>query len=268
MPWRVSFFHQVQQDLLGGWSENYWNSLSDLSAVTTAATALRTKLFLLKGYPVQLPTVRISDVANFREVKTLRFADATVPSPIPDTSSADFVDTALLLKLTASPNYVTNQWLRGIYDDQISRGGRYIPTATFTTYFNAFKGALLDGTQGWNLRRLDRTVPKKTITGITAAGVVSCANHGLATDDKTRISRVLSPDSLNKIWKVVRIDADTFSIVGPPAATVPATVGISTSSKRQSFVFVGITKVEIDRATKHNTGRPFGQLSGRRSIRR
>lgn len=268
MPFRVQFFHQVQQSKLGGWSENFWNSGSNRQQVIDAATALRARLFECKGFPVQIPNIRISDTTAFREVTLLEFNLAGIPAVITEATGADFVDTALLLNLRGNPNYSTNQWMRGIYDAEIRQGGRYIPRASFVTQVNAFIAQLTSGSNGWALRKLDPGVLRKTITGITQAGVVSSAGHGLVTDDLTRISRVVAPSDLNKIWRVVKIDNDTFSIVGPPTMTGPASIGISTSSRKQSFLYVAIASGSIIRATRHKTGRPFGQLSGRRKTRR
>jgi hypothetical protein len=267
MAFRVAFFFQVQQERLGGWSQNFWNSSSDLAPVISAATALRAAMFNFMGAPVQAPNIRISDVDRFREVTIQNFPAFTYGDS-PAAGYVDYVNTSALLKMTADPSYITRQWMKGIPDADVDLGGRWDPRAASLRRLNAVFSLLTSASQGWALRKLDRAILKRTITGITAAGVVSCANHGLATDDKTRISRVVSPTSLNRIFKVVRIDNDSFSLVGPPAMSAPAQVGISTTSRKQATSYIAIKAVTVDRVTSHRTGRPFGQLSGRRRIRR
>jgi hypothetical protein len=276
MPFRVSFQFRVQQALAGGWTENFWNLGNDGSVVANNATALRLKLLSAKGYPIQCPTIRISDLSGFRVVKKLRFPDIRVPTTFNPDLFCDFVTTAYLLKLTgttAGPPaiaVVNNQWFRGGFDGDVTNGGYYVPTAGTVNVMNRLFSEITSGANGWALRVNTRSAAKMTVTAISQAGVVSCTGHGLNTDDKTRLSRVVSPTSLNKIWKVVRISADTFSLVGPPSdiPSTGATVGLNTTSQKQLAQYLQITSATVDRATEHRTGRPTELLIGRRRTRR
>jgi hypothetical protein len=267
MPWRVSFFSQVQQARLGGWSENFWNTLSDLSAVTAAATLLRLRLLGVKGAPVQTPNIRISDIAHFREVTILNFPFTVYASPTTVTE-VDFVTTAALLKLKAAPNYVTRQWLRGLFDEDTDGGGYFKPVPVDVIAYQTLFTLLADASQGWALRRLDRSTPKKYINAISVAGVVTCLGHGFVTDDYVRLSRVASPKLVNAIWRITKIDNDSFSLNGFPLQTVSPQITKSSIAQKQAYTFVQIANASVDRTTSHKTGRPFGQLSGRRRTRK
>lgn len=265
MPFRVSFFCQIQQARLGGWSENYWSSLADLSDVEAKARTLRDLLFYGKAFNVLIPNMRISDVDNFRSVKIVNFPTEPFQTPT-TTGSADFVVVGGLVKLTAIPNFTVRQWYRGIFDVDVNKGGYWIPTADHTLKYNAVWAHLQSAGNGWSLRVLNRNNTKKTIQAISTAGVVTSLGHGLVTGNLVRISRVLTPKNINKVWRVVRVDADSYTLNGFATLTTAPQVGKSTCGQLQAYEYKAIATATIDRATSHKTGRPFGQLSGRRRV--
>jgi len=266
MPFRVSIFFAQQSDLLSGWSENFWNGATDLAPVKAAGNALALALNAFHGLQSVLTTMRISDPDRFRLVDITRFALSPQPPSRGDLSS-DFVNTAALLKLVGAGNYVTTQWLRGIPDGDIAFGGRWSPLAGSLTRFNAVRGLLLSGSNNWQLRRQDRTVPKKVIQAISQAGVVTVANHGYTTNDKVRISRSKGTFVVNKVWQIVSLDTNTFQLIGFQTPTIPAVYLGNGTAQKQVPIYVAITDASIPRASSHRSGRPFGQSSGRRKRR-
>jgi len=267
MPFKVSFFSTQQSTLQGGWSENFWSSKLDLPACITAAQALRTKLDNLHGDQTVTPYIRISDSATFRDVKLIEIPTTPVATLTLATTS-DYPSTALLLKMTSAENYVTRQWIRGLPDNIIRESGRYRPVAAYLADFNAFIAVLTSGGNGWSMRVLDRTVPKKVVQNITAAGVVTVLAHGYAANAKVRISRAKGLTQANSVWRVTPVDADTFSLQGWVTDN-PSPVYLGNGEVRlQTYVLKAIANVEVVRSSAHKTGRPFGLLGGRRRTRR
>lgn len=261
-PFRVSFFFSQQGDRLGGWSENYWNNLSSQSAVTAAAVALQQLLWSIKGNGVNAPYIRISQVGNFRSAFILNTNLTSVATGA--SNDADFVDTAGLIRYFGPAPYFTNQWTRGIPDNCVTTGGRFVPTTAFVTNFNALSTALQAGGNGWVLRNLNQSNPRKVITAVTLAGVVTATAHGFSTGNYVRISRTGGIPGLNQVWLITVIDTNTFQLVGVPAGGFTGNYTKPGTAQLQSWIFQAITSATVLRATKHNTGRPFGLLSGRR----
>ena len=61
-----------------------------------------------------------------------------------------------------------------------------------------------------------------TITSVTKAdpGVVTSTAHGLVTNDFVRIEGSLVMTELNAVWKVVKLDANTYTLKNPDTSTV------------------------------------------------
>lgn len=268
MAFRVSFFWTIQQKLIGGWSENFWNGLADLSDVEKQATALRGVLNSFHATQVKCPTVRISDTTGFRQVKILTF-NLNLGGGQSNTNNADFVNTAALLKLQAGPKLVTRQWLRGLDDDDINQGGYWNPTAATVSQVNKLRALLTSAANGWVLRKLKALPVPTDIVGITQAGIMTVQNianpGGIA---KLRISRCISNIDINRIWKFQWIDATHVQLLGPvPFTVAPVFVQLGTA-KVQEYEYTAITDSSIERATSRRTGRPLGQSSGRRRTRK
>jgi hypothetical protein len=267
MPFRVTYFNQVQQTLLGGWSENFWHGSPDLAVVISRAEALKPIIDQLHGQEVVLQSVRISDAANFRDVTILPGA-AVSTATVTGANTTDYVTTSALLKVKSVDNYVTRQWIRGVRDSAVGFDGAWKPGGTYLTDWKKFLAEIAAASNGWSLRVLDRAVPKKIIQAITGAGVVTVPGHGYADNAIVRISRVKGDVRANKVWRIQRIDADTFSLIGWVALAVPIPYQGSGTVRLQTFIYKAITEAVVVRATSHKTGRPFGLLGGRRRVRK
>ena len=268
MPFKLSFQYQQQTVKLGGWTENFWCGLSDLTAATAKAGQLRTLLDPLHGNTTFLTGCRISDAATFRDVTLLSWPLNTQNPGTSPGSVSDYPTNALLLRLTGLPNYRTQQWLKGIWDGVIASGGYYQPTATYQGYMQAFLAFLTAGSNSMVLRVLDKSQAFKPIKDITQAGVVNCTGHGYSDNAMVRISRCRGLTQANNVWRITRIDADTFSLQGWVAPS-PATPYLGNGvSRLRLYTYVPIGGGSIIRATEHAVGRPLEQLIGRRRTRR
>lgn len=269
MPFRVTFFWQQQSSKLGGWSENFWSSLSDVSSVQTAALALRTLMDNAKGAQVVCNTIRISDAATFRNVQNVLIPGA---STIPTTPSndADYPSTALQLKMKAAGNYSTTQWFRGIPDANVSNSGQYNPIPSYVSKISTIAAEITNSSKQWSVRVLDRTVLKKVVSNLApTTGIVTCTAHGYGpagTTLKVRIQGFASPKVANKVWRITVIDADTFQLNFWQSTSGPVS-GNNPTARAQVYTYIQVSGLEVVRATSHRTGRPIGLLGGRRRRR-
>lgn len=267
MAFRVSFQFFQQTAKMGGWTENYWNSLADLSAVQDKANDLALSLDGLHGNTTFMPAIRISDASSFRDVKLITRPGAQTPGTSAQ-SVSDYPTNALLLRHLGVGNYRVQQWIKGIWDSVIAQGGYYTPNSDYQSRMLTFRTKLALATNGWVLRVLDRTQALKPIKDITQAGVVTCTGHGYLDNAKVRISRCKGLTQANTVWRITRIDADSFSLQGwvAPNPAIPYLGGGVV--RLQSYTYVSIMDSVVQRATEHAVGRPLEQLIGRRRTRR
>ncbi len=266
MAFKVSFAFSQQMALLGGWTENFWSSLTDLGQCTTNAADLGNALARIHGNTTAWTRTRISDALNPRNVMLVTGPAYTTGVGDP-TRVSDYAAVAGLLVSQGFGNYPVRQWLKGLWDSATNTGGFWNPPSNMTGYLNAFYGLLTNSKSAWCLRVLDRTQLQKPIQGISNAGVVTCMTHGYSNNNLVRISRAKGLAYANGLWKIVVIDANTFSLVGFIANTALPPYTGGGVVRLQSYIFTPIISTQIVRATKHNVGRPLGQLIGRRRKR-
>jgi len=267
MAFRVSVFCSQKVGIRqGGWSINWWNAATDQSAVVTRTRALAMAIFNFTGVGVSVNGARIQDLSAFRAALTEVYADlSSVASNID--RAADYPTTKALVRLSGPQKYQTNMWIGTLPNYATTTGGIYTPPPLIVGYWNALAGILQNAANQWSIYSQDKTLEKKDVTAISAAGVVTCPAHGLATGDHTRISRVkgFTSPTINKVWLVTVIDPNTFQLV--PAPTVVGAMTSPGKSQKQSRIMQQIATAEVVRTTKHNVGRPFGLFSGRRRRR-
>lgn len=262
MPFRVSFFWSQKADLNSGWSENFWNGATDLANVTAPAESLRLALRQVHGAQTGCEYIRISDVTNFRQVTILKFPPTILPAP-GGIQDSDFPNVGGLLRLTANPKYSVTQFLRSTDDADINNGGVWNPRPATITRLNALYAQLTSASNGWCVRVQDVATPKQVVAAITNNGVVTVIGHGYATNDRIRISRAKGTLPVNKIWQIVKIDNDSFSLIGWVAPN-PAGVYLGNGKAiKQTPVFIAISTAKVIRAVARKTGRPFALSSGK-----
>lgn len=268
MAFRVSFFFIQASGRIGGWSENFWSSLTDLTTCQVKAASLKNLLNNLTGAQAYCARYRISDANTFRNVITVELNTAG-PQPVgsgnPD---ADYPSTALQLELRGAPNYKTNQWLRGLPDSVTTTSGTYNPPGYFLTAMSALIAELTSGSNQWSLNVLNVAVVPKLVSGLTNAGVVTCLGHGFATGARVRIKGFKGITGANRVWSITNLTVDTFSLnlYTPPVgfSVVPGTP----TARLQTYIQPQISGGRVVRVTSHKTGRPTGLLGGRRRTRR
>lgn len=274
MAFRVSIrLTQLAGSKTGGWSENFWNSNSDLTALLPIAQALRNEIWNITGVQTVVPSARISNPDTFRQVQLVEYpTEATATAGA--LADSDYPSAALLLKLFAPGPYTTLQWLRGIPDSIITRGGTYTPQAKpgYLNKMAAFLTVLMTGTNGWSIRALDRAVLAKPVTGVNlTTGIVTIPSHGFGgagSLHKVRIKGFKVPKGLNAVWNVTVLDGSTVQLnfYTPPTTTV-VPFGKAPTARLQQYTYVPIQTASIVRATSHYTGRPTELLGGRRRTR-
>lgn len=267
MAFRVSWFFQLRQGLkVGGWTVNLYNNATDISVVQAKTDAMRQLMWTMTGSSVNLFAARIQDLDNFRAAVLVPYSYNT--TYISDANAnTDAFNTSALVKIDDGGKLTTRFWFRGVQDNAVTDNGQWRAAGSYLTTWNRFFSELKNGANLWVQRKLNRAVKGVFIQQITAAGVVTSATHGLVAGDKVRIGRVVFPKTLNRIFRVAtRIDADNYTIAGPPPMTGNAIIGASTYGQKQTYQFVGIANAVVDRVSFHKTGRPFGLLSGRRKV--
>ncbi len=252
--------------LLGGWTENFWSSLTDISQCLINAKALGNSLSRIHGNTTAWTRTRISDALNPRNV-TLDTGPSFVSGVGDATRVSDYAAVAGLLVSTGFGNYPVRQWLKGLWDAATNTGGYWNPPSNMTGYLSAFYSILTNPSAAWALRVLDRSQLQKPIQQITNAGVVTCMTHGYSNNNSVRISLAKGLTYANGLWKIVVVDANTFSLIGFVANSAYPVYTGSGVCRLQSYIFTPIISTSIVRATKHNVGRPLGQLIGRRRKR-
>ncbi len=272
MPFKVSFFYTSQQELLGGWSENIWSSLSSFADVEAQILVIAPFLDTYHGKQTVLRNVRISTLNTklqpTRLVKVLpqTFIEEAVNNTGAD---SDYVTTALLTELTGSTGQIVRVWYRGMPDGVVDKGGRYNPS------WPGHKGKLanvrqqyITSSNGWRLRVNDAANIKIPVKAATGAGEITANGHGLVTNDKARLSGFAGAEDFNGVWRVTVTGPNVFTLDNFPPTTQTLDKGASPTVLKQSPVLIPIQDMTIKRATSHQTGRPFAQRTGRRRGRR
>lgn len=266
---RVSFFLSVQEELLFGWSENFWSSLVSVNDMKTEIGVFAPLLDALHGRQTTLNYARLTKMPGFRQVEVMPLVP-NFGAPNGTYADSDFAKSGLLMELTGANGQKVRQWIRATPDGVIDRGGRYNPASpNHLPRLQAMLTRLTTTSAGWRLRVQDPSTPKKPITGITQAGDVTVQAHGYAPLDKVRISGVKGLTQANGVWRIESVTTDTFKLAHwvTPAVPTPMTKSNALATLQQP-VFTAIQSGKIVRASSHQTGHPFAQSTGRRRTRR
>lgn len=274
MPFRINFFLTQQGDRIGGWSENYWNSGTDLTVVKTATLELRAALMQAKGSQANCPRYRITPIV---------FTSSTIPPRSGktylvqgaqprggDSFPSDYQVTKLLLNFRGITT-TTQQWFGGQVDDCVVSGGFYNPSASGSS-LTIFGSLLASAGKGWSIYCLNPAFPGIPILSIDATtGTVTTGGHTFVTGDKIRISYVHGLLVANAIWKVIQIPSNTtqFMLAGwVPSPLTPFLKSPNARVRLQRYYMEQISQVEVVRSSNHRVGRPTGQFGGRPKRRR
>lgn len=270
---RVSFVTAQQSDLLGGWTENFWYLSDSLANVTVAANNLRNKLLACKALGIWMPLVRISLVAQFRNVTPLQFPGNINPTPSRQLTAVTPTVKALI-RLCNATGQSTTQWIGGLAYTNFTKTGGWDPDPSTSAPLNALFAELAAG--GWGIRKVYRQNAKTSIATITQAGVVTATAHGLPANAVVRVGKVVNGLKVNGLWTVTVIDANTFSLNGLNPPGFSAIPQLTKKSYVQLYQWVmsaisapqtnpgNVQQSKVLRATEHHIGRVPNQYSGRR----
>lgn len=282
---RVTFDITYNQ---GGYSFSHYRNDAGYDTALGEAEQLLVAYMTLLGAQVYCRNIRVSDVTipGDSVVNDRTFATMAAGFPVNDadqlikTAISDGPDlwwTAALLRLGAGPGMYGHQFVRLIPDTltQAAFGGtagQIDWDKALVKYFNR----LIVGQ--WGMLGIPRgPLLRKPITSIGAAvalkrTITTGAPHGLAVGAKFRIGgfRGGSGTSVNGDYIVDEVvDANTLRILDQPSINIVFPVTNWGQLWPTTRVFGAYVKDQcrFRRFTKRNTGRPFGVLVGRRSIR-
>jgi len=264
--YKVAYFHSVQEELLFGWSENFWCEAAGLGAALAIAETIRPFSMAIHGHQTVLRAIRVTDIGPPRVTRVTHYSGSVNPAT-PSTSPSDYQTSAGGLILRSGDIYQVSQWIRGIWDDAVSVGGVWTPSSTYVPLVNAFLAQLSAPSNLLRLRVTNKTNAAVPVTALTQLGLVTATVPGLVSGNRVRISGTKGVPGLNKTWTVQVNDANSFFIT---PWIIPATAPVFTqlgTVRLLSPTLVPVTYASIIRATKRDVGRPFGLLSGRRSNR-
>lgn len=267
MPYRVSFQFNIGSARLGGWSENFWNSGNDIATVRTRAANLWPLLVACHGAQAFSPRFRVANALANRDSQL--FSDPTAAARPVDANNpdGDFPTTSLQISMRRADGSGTHMWMKGLQDEIIVQGGRYIAAGVFAVKFPQLVGMLENVNNGWSLYKLDNAEPKMPITSVSTAGVVVCPAHGFTPPNKIRISRVKNVPGVNKIWKFTVLSADSIQLLNWTPYTGTVYDFGDGVAQEQVYLTSQVNEVQVVQATKHNIGRPLNAFIGRRKAR-
>jgi len=272
----------------GGYSFSHYRNDAGYDTALGEAEQLLVKYMALLGGQVYCKNIRVSDItipgdsvvndrifASIANGFPVADADQTVKTAVSD--GPDLWWTAALLRLGAGPGMVGHQFVRLIPDQltQAAFGGTAGQIEWDKALLKYFQ-QLIAGQ--WGLRAIPRSATlRKAITSIGIAvaekrPITTAAPHGLAVGAKFRIGgfRGASGTNVNGDYLVEEVvDANTLRIRDQAdfAIAFPVTNWGSLWPTEKTFGAYVATQCRFRRFTKRNTGRPFGVLVGRRSIR-
>lgn len=258
----------------GGWTTSFYNNAGSIDSAITFSRSLARLLNLAAGDQSVVRGVRITDLANPRNARTIDIAVTGATG-----NASDYSTNAIHCTLYGSTLQPVGFWLRGIPDDCI-KSGKLIGNllAAFPNFVN-LQNELTNAGNLWSIRRVPGAQLKFDIqawNGLTTQTptFVTAQAMGLALTDQVRVMYVKGFPYLKRVWKVTSVSADGLTIgIGPnynPPAAAPT---ITNKGKARRVTATGptsvvqneqITKLTFDYATKHNVGKPPLELSGRR----
>lgn len=271
---RYTYYFRAGSGQAAGWTENFWNMTDTAGPNVSRMNILRDALLLVHSATTNINHIRWSRVGD-----TVRATQSFTPpngttninpmltSDIPQ----DYPATALLLKMT-NGNVQTRQWLKGMPDELSSFGGSFTPGRVeggqWMSSFTALANILKDN--GWCMRTRDTSKPRQDITSISTAGLIVFAGPAIPFGSLVYISRPNGSRYAQGFWRTADPGPDVIGshLVGfaPPIGT-PAW-GPGGKIQWVDGMNTPITGAFAERVTKHDVGRPFGLLTGRRRRRR
>jgi len=177
MPYRVVLFFN-QPTLLAGWSETYFNTLSDRDQVVIQASNMARTRMRMSPIGTFCSHLRVSDVDPPRDSSVDDFRGSPLRGEFSQTAGSDLGWTSLLVSLVASPYRSGRKFLRGVPDllFTVQTGvGVFSPNQRFKDAFTAYSRHLTIVENGWAIR--NRSGISYIYNGITAVKIIRTTSH-------------------------------------------------------------------------------------------
>jgi len=257
-----------------GWSENFYIQRDNLSLATTAATAtplLNARAALLGNNPAtgtanpSLTAVRISNYGLQRD-STLVYLNQ--PGTFAVGGMPDIPNTCILVSIKSkypgdpTARYRRSLYMRGIPDDMVTLGGKFVPTGLYSANFSAWCTQLFNMTAGTIAKRVDANAIMNTLIENVGADVVvtTGAAHGLESGDIAQIYGVKPSGVFGGEFQVIKVDNNKYKILAKQLVGTPTWYG---STSKAGLVFAPFDELRMLRAGHRDTGRPFDSPRGR-----
>jgi hypothetical protein len=275
VPFRVTYFFELQGDRLGGWSENFWNNSASFDSLLPKAQELGGRLIIAKGGGVLWTRTRISVPGSPRNTITLINNPARQSGPMDLTSvnAPDYQVTKWLLQLagpkppsTQPGGNTTVQWIGGVTDRSII--GAYLqPAAVIGSLFPQVVSRLTNSGNNWCIYVLNPTIGPIPVVSINpTTGLVTCGSAiNFPNGSLVRVSRIHNLTAANGLWRVTvnPIDNTQFTLNNWKAQTNVMDVSPKANVRWQTYSPLQIQGASVVRSSNHKVGRPTGQFGGR-----
>lgn len=261
---RITYYWRLGKN---GWSESVHNQLTDTIGLVQAARVYLNFRLAFTHASVSCEHIRISDDLVYRD---LIFDPVQLPQigQWKPQVAADAPWTALDMRLGAglqvnAPVQVTRSlFLRGLPAGQRD-GSTYKPTADFGTAVAAFVTVLSGSSFG--VKNKDRSQKKQPILSIALDGtvVMSTGVDNVAKDLQVQVLGIPRSVLPKRTYTVINVvDTSHFQLrgySGPPILQ-------QGFLRLVNYVILPIQQVSTNDMTERRTGRPFGELRGRRAV--
>lgn len=293
-------FGQASSATAVGWSETYYQDAAGPDAVLNNALILGTQRMKLSPPPVKCIGIRVSDTTQFRSSRFIAGGSSAVvggnqlPAEglFPAAQSLDF-DVALLIRLEATALHRRALLLRGMPESIVNADNSYNRlNAQFQAEYQNFSTILRGAGQAgsWQLLTIDATQAAVNFSGLAPGISANSLNitmpAGVAVQktlppnpatpvvagDFVQIRRVRGAVGVNGVWKIATVGAGpsiiyaTYSRLRPALFPFNYQVPASSTIRFWQRVNAIIDKTTDERLVGRKTGRPFGQLRGRRRV--
>lgn len=252
-----------------GWTETIYSENDTIENVFKALDALAPQrcFILAKGVVLEPERARLNywRVSRIGTIRTSQIKRVTQDYPaMPESGRPDMPWTGIKCTLTSSGGNKRIYTIKGVPDSQTTTPWEAPPGGALEVAILQYLTAL--GQAPWRMQVYDPAAPLRFIQSmaVSASGtiVVTDVAHGLATGNLIRWYRVDATGHCFRGHARVRVlTADTFEV---PKSNVKTLVFNNGQYAKVQYTYVNIVQFSVDRKGKHDVGRPFAPLRGRR----
>ena len=268
--YKVSLFFEQAGERSAGWSESWYTTQSNLLLLTgpkdNPSSGIGWKLALassaIHGRTSVCKYFRCTSVFTPRQsriVQTRWQYNGEVSTA--EIYESDQQSTAFNYRLFGGLGKVADHQIRGIPDGVVGNNGRFVYAGGMQQRAQAFFTFLQQN--AFVIRFKDETQPKLLPENISQTGLVTITGHPYQTNDYVRVGLVRGIEQANGIWRINKVNADTFQLRFFVATT--ATLQKSNSAYVQKIVYDSVSPDDWDItfATSRKVGKPTRVRSGR-----